>query len=399
MKKILFSLLIITAIYSFSSADEIYLNDLSIIKGKIIQVTDKNVEYSQEGKPLLIVPRDKVFKIKYDNGQVVQIAEIKGTDKIYLKDNSVIEGTITKVTADVIMYSTANNQEAVVRANVVKIVYADGKIIQIAGEPSKQIVAEKEPEPEKEEPPVIRNGGFLDSYIWFRVSRASTAIFGNLRNKEENAYINNRNRLSLYPFTADPEHIYTYQGGDHKGFELDLMLPANKYPQTKGFNLTGLKFGLKTTYLFSTAKETINDNSLPNDDSSSGRLLKYRSINAGPEINLVYSPRNDFFNMVFQVYLLGGYIHKGELTAVPALRDAGASFNESEYKANFTGYSGTFGTGINFVLNKGVPITIGMDFFYSYSKIEFDRSVPVYNNAKKASFDEIGLKISVGVHL
>jgi hypothetical protein len=398
MKRLFYTILIIAAFYGVSSADEIYLNDLKIIKGKIIQVTDKNVEYSQEGKPFLIVPRDQVFKIKYDNGQVVQIAEIKGTDKIFLKDGSVIEATIIKVTPDVIMYNAGNRQEAAVRDNVTKIVYPDGKVIQISGEPSKEIAAEKAPEPEKEEAPVIRNGGFLDSYIWFGAFGALSGIYGNLRNQEENAYIANRGNKLSYSFTRNEKHDYTNNMGLHGGFYLDFMFPSIKYPQTKGFSLTGVKFGLKTTYVFSSAIQYIDDNSVPNDEDISGRLLKYRSVNAGPEINLIYSPRNDSFNMVLQVYLLGGYIHKGELTAVPGLRDAGASFNETEYKTNFTGYSGTFGAGINFVLN-GVPLTIGTGFFYSYSKIEFDRSLPVYNGAKKTSFDEFGYTLSVGFHL
>jgi hypothetical protein len=401
MKRLFYSILILAAFYGLSFADEIYLNDLKIIKGKIIQVTDKNVEYSQEGKPFLIVPRDQVFKIKYDNGQVVQIAEIKGTDKIFLKDGSVIEGTIVKVTPEVIMYSVGNKQEAAVRDNVTQIVYADGKTVQISGKPSKEIAVEKEPEPEKEEPPVIRNGGFLDSYIWFGVFGAAGVMYGNLHNKEENAYIANRNsKLSSYPFTSDEKDTYTQHDSYHGGFYLDLMFPSTKYLQTKGFSLTGVKFGLKTTYVFSLVDQTIDDKSLPKRNSGySGTLLNYRSINAGPEINLVYSPRIDIFNMVFQVYLLGGYIHKGELTAVPGLRDAGASFNESEYKANFTGYRGTIGAEIYFVLNSAVPITIGSGFFRSYSKIEFDRSVPVYNGAKKASFDEFGFTLSVGIHL
>ena len=62
-----------------------------------------------------------------------------------------------------------------------------------------------------------------------------------------------------------------------------------------------------------------------------GTLLRYRSVNAGPEINLVFSPRTDFFNMVVQFYTLGGYIHNGKLTAAPALRDAGISFTDSLY--------------------------------------------------------------------
>ena len=132
MKKLFYILLLLPAFYSLAFADEIYLNDLSIIKGKIIQVTDKNVEYSQENKPFLTVPKNQVFKIIYDNGRIDQIADVKVSDKIFLKDGSVIEGTIVKVTADVVMYSVAEKQEAVVRHNIIKIVYADGKEIRIS---------------------------------------------------------------------------------------------------------------------------------------------------------------------------------------------------------------------------------------------------------------------------
>ncbi len=397
MKTLCFTLLIIAAFCSFLSADEIYLNDLNVINGKIIQVTDKNVEYSQEGKPFLIVPREKVFKIKYENGQVVQIAEIKGTDKIFLKNGSVVEGNISKVTSDVIIYNAGNKQEAIVRADVIKIVYADGKVIQISTEPARQITAGNEPESEPEPPPVIREGGFLDSYLWFGAFGAASVVFGNLNNKEENAYLNNRNQLSSYPFW-DTKGPHTQETGIHGGFNLDLMFPAVKYLQAKGFSLTGLKFGLKTTYIFSRIDQTLNDDSLPDDEDRNGILLKYRSVNAGPEINLVFSPRSDLFNMAVQFYILGGYIHNGELTAAPGLRDAGVSLNESDYKADFNGYSGTIGASVNFALNK-FPIIIGSGVFYSYSRIKFDRNVPVYNGKNRASFDEFGYSISIGFHL
>lgn len=394
MKKLFYILLLLPAFYSLAFADEIYLNDLSIIKGKIIQVTDKNVEYSQENKPFLTMPKNQVFKIIYDNGRIDQIADVKVSDKIFLKDGSVIEGTIVKVTADVVMYSVAEKQEAVVRHNIIKIVYADGKEIRISEASVNEPVVEKQPE--KQEEPVIRTGGFIDSYIWIGAFGGVSDVFGNIDNKENRIYENKKTSIPGYNSYFDHNEEIS---GYHFGFDLNLMFPSIKFKQVRGFDLTGLKFGLKTTYVFSNIDQSINEYHGDYDSRilGEGTLLRYRSVNAGPEINLVFSPRTDLFNMVVQFYTLGGYIHNGKLTAAPALRDAGISFTDS-YTADFTGYSFTAGAGHYFVFNRVVPITLGYGFFYSYSKIDFDRNVQIYNGAKKASFDEFGITLSVGMH-
>jgi hypothetical protein len=394
MKKLFYILLLLPAFYSLSFADEIYLNDLSIIKGKIIQVTDINVEYSQENKPFITVPKNQVYKIIYDNGRIDQIADVKVLDKIFLKDGSVIEGTIVKVTADVVMYSVAEKQEAVVRNNIIKIVYADGKVVQMSEAPVNEIAVEKEPEPIKEEFKT-RSGGFIDSYIWIGIFDSASFVYGNLDNKENRIFEENKTFIPGYNSYLDNNESIS---GNHFGFELNLMFPSIKFKQVRGFDLTGLKFGLKTTYVFSNITQSINEY-FHDDDShllGEGTLLRYRSVNAGPELNLVYSPKTDFFNMVVQFYTLGGYIHNGKLTAAPALRDAGAPITES-YTADFTGYSFTAGAGLHFVMNR-IPLILGTDIFYSYSKIEFGRSVEIYHGAKKASFDEFGFTLSVGTH-
>jgi len=175
------------------------------------------------------------------------------------------------------------------------------------------------------------------------------------------------------------------------------MFPAVKFPQKRGFDLTGIKFGIKATYLFSKVEQQISDDSLPKRLDYDGRLLKYRSVNCGPEMNVVFSPKSDLFNMIAQLYVQGGYIHGGKLTAVPGLRDAGVPINEV-YTANFAGYSITTGAGLYFALNKKAPVTIGCGMYYSYSKIDFDKRVPVYDNSKRTDFYEIGITVSAGVH-
>lgn len=403
--KTLFSIIFI---FCFSNAclfaDEIYLKDSKVIKGKILNVTEKNIEYSEEkGKPFLVIPRDKVAKIKYDNGEIVQIPEEKRIDKIFLKDGSIIEAGEVQITAEAIIYIPLGEtaKQAIVRENVLKVVNANGKVIQIT---ETVPVVGVDPldatklAPVKEEYK-IRSGGFIDSTIMLGLVGAFSDVNGNIDKKEEREYKNRRSGLPLYTADGkDDEGPYIDHYGFHGGFVLDLMFPSIKYTQKRRFDLTGVKFGLKTTYLFSSVKQQIDDDSLPRRADYDGTLLRYRSINCGPEVNIVFSPRSDFYNLVVQLYVLGGYIHNGKLSAAPGLRDAGIVYNNSDYSANFTGYSVTAGLGLYYAINKTVPVTIGCGMYYSYSKIDFDKKVPVYDYSKRTDFYEIGITLSAGVH-
>ncbi|GEM_PF-1357795 len=60
-------------------ADEIFLNDGRVIKGKIIRVTDKNIEYDPDGPvPFDVFPRGQIVKIVYDDGTSVFLNENAG---------------------------------------------------------------------------------------------------------------------------------------------------------------------------------------------------------------------------------------------------------------------------------------------------------------------------------
>lgn len=54
------------------NADEIYLKDGTVLKGKIIKVTPDAVEYDPEGDiPLRVVQKEKAVRFKYDDGKEV----------------------------------------------------------------------------------------------------------------------------------------------------------------------------------------------------------------------------------------------------------------------------------------------------------------------------------------
>jgi hypothetical protein len=337
MKTFYYSIFIIFFSISVLFADQIILKDASAIEGKILQITDKNIEYKQEnGHPFLIISKDLVLKIKYDNGDILEITEGK---------------------LEQLLLSVENKPEINIEKNF------------------------------------VQSGGFIDSCIRLGLLGGFGIVWGNLHEKEKHAYDCYRNQLHTYPiYPSDDNPTIDYYNWDI-GFETALMLPAYKTQQD---GLYGIKFGIICNYTFSGIHQYISDKTLKNTDYS-GALLKYRTINMGAEMDMIVGPKSDNVNPVLRFYFLGGYIHNGKLTALPGLRDAGLTIDKSEYLADFTGYSATIGTGIYFVSNFA-PMVTGIDLQYTYSKIIFDHNVAVYNRAKGTSFDDIRIMFSVGIH-
>ena len=57
-------------------ADEIHLNDGQVIRGKILKVTERTIEYDPEGdEPFDVFPRGQIMKIVYDSGKTVNLNE------------------------------------------------------------------------------------------------------------------------------------------------------------------------------------------------------------------------------------------------------------------------------------------------------------------------------------
>ncbi len=406
MKILLFSILIIFCSFTMLFADEIYLNDLKIIKCRIIQITDKTIEYMESkeagGRPFVTIQKDLVYKLVYDDGRVEQISG-KDNDKILTKDGSVIEGKIVQVTPEVIIYIAAGSdkKEAIVRDIVKEIVYSDGVKVQISEAEAKSEIADttQNGSQTNKEEAVNQKGGFINSIVRFGFIGGFGYLWGDLNNKENHAYNRYKNQIPIYPQYPLVNNQTTIEHDRlHGGFELGFLFPAVKFEQKRGFGLSGIKFGIISNYVYSLVDQSLDDDALGND-TYSGTLLKYKTVNIGPEMNIIFSPLSNRVNLVLHFYLLGGYIHQGELKAVPGSRDAGLSLDKSVYSTNFTGYSGAFGTGVRFVSNRAFPVITGIDLQYTYSKIKFDHALPVYNGAENSSFDEIGLIISFGIHI
>jgi hypothetical protein len=397
MRKLLYIIIVILCACSILYADEIYLKDSNIIKCEIIRITDKYIEYySQEkgGRPFFTIEKDLVSKVIYENGLVLETAGSNKYDKIFIKDGNIVVGKILQITPDVIIYSPGDSdkKEAIVRENILKIIYSNGKEINIS---EAEINQGKLPASEEETD--IQSGGFKDSII--RLSLTGGIGFlnrGDLADKE-NDLLNQYKEQAIEYSNHSSNNTYINYEAYHGGFELALMLPALEFVQKRRFGLTGIKFGITGSYIFSINMQKINDSHIDDIDFS-GRLLKYRTINAGPEMNMIFSPKSNYVNMIFRFYLMGGYIHQGELKALPGLRDAGMLLSEDEYKTGFTGYSATAGTGICFVSNLAFPVITGINIQYTYSKLNFDRALPVYDGAESTSFNDIIFLISAGVH-
>ncbi len=74
MKQLLFVLLLCISAPVF--ADEIHLQDGSIYRGRIIQVTPQHVEYDPDGpRAFDIIPRGQIQKLVYDDGNTILLNE------------------------------------------------------------------------------------------------------------------------------------------------------------------------------------------------------------------------------------------------------------------------------------------------------------------------------------
>ncbi len=125
-------------------ADQIYLADGKILKGKVIMVGKERVEYMPDGKVKSnYIPRSEIKKIVNENREEVvlnpalNINDIKDVsinldyDMIYLKNNTIKYGKVLRVGDIHIEYDPEGEHpfDVCVRKDVEKIIYKNRKVV------------------------------------------------------------------------------------------------------------------------------------------------------------------------------------------------------------------------------------------------------------------------------
>jgi hypothetical protein len=429
MKRIIMSLIMLLAGNALM-ADEIYLSNGDVIRGKIIQVTDDRIEYDPEGARVFdVVEKSRVGKIRYDNGKVVSFA----LDTLYLADGSSVRCSVIRVTKDEIVYGPdgAEEQKTIPRDRVNRIEYSDGTKVDITGG-KKEETAVIEEKDKNEETAIIepkkQSGGFIDSWVRIAGFMGFGTQAGGILEREQRVLDAYRfDLMKAYVFPRDYQMYNFFSTG---GGELDFLLPAVKFMQKRPFDLSGIKFGIRGRYGYEEIDSTIVDESsfysaYQGYEMFQGRLMTYHYWAAGPVMNLVFSPRSNVFNFLLNFYAVAGQIFDGRVRAAAALRSArylawemlGAagpygspSFlpagianvtNTGRFNtARFNGYTVRIGFGPHFSLNKYAPVTIGVNATYAYSNIKLGRAMPIYYDGnKRATHHEFGGEVSVGFHI
>ncbi len=394
MKNYLLSFLTILSFYSYSFADQIHLQDGTIIKGQIIQLTEKYIEYNPEGnRPFDMCPRGQVKKIVYDDGRVVQYSF---KDKIYRHDGVVIKCRIDKVTADNIFYYTTDSRQkySINRKDVAKMTFGHDAIAESADEPEPEVDDNK-----------IHSDGFIDSILQISVFSGGDGDLALEEIEEKENRINEKEAENL-----ESKNIVLREAEYQKlyyGFDADIMLHTIKDPQSRGFDYTGVNFGIKTRYTSMSIMQImcVEYNTNDNDGNSNLscynlELIEYNSIGAGPELNIIFSPRGNSFNMVIYTYLLYEYIYKGSLFASPVLQKLEVPDLEPGY-SELGGYCITAGIGLDFVLNyRWFPVIVGFNLNYSTIRLKLDNAISSYDDGDKSiTMKGVDFELSLGIHV
>jgi hypothetical protein len=416
MKKILLTILAVFTVQAVY-ADAIYLNDNTVLKGTIIQITGTEVEYDPEGPSTFdTVRKDQVAKIIYSNGREQRFI----LDTLILTSGESIKCNIVRVTKESITYKPEGTEEekTIGRDQVARMEFSDGKTVEL----SKQTAPDQ-----KNEAATKPSGGYLDSIIRISLFGGGGVMSGGAISKERRVFRAYKPDFILA--NGFPDNYLQYTGSATGGFEMDLMPPAIKFFQRRGFDFTGIKFGIRGRYGYENGTSAIigrddnNWNYNGFDKNETGRLMTYHYWSAGPVMNFVFTPRNNVFNFMISIYGMAGQVFSGNLTPLSSLRGskllmtrlAGAwngYWNTPAFmgwanpytikqlnNTGFNGYTVRVGIGPEFSLNKYFPIIVGFHLTYAYTGLTFDKAPLVYADGhKKSAHSEVGGEVSVGLH-
>ncbi len=314
-------------------------------------------------------------------------------DEIYLTDGGLIKCKVEKITVDEIFYypEDSDKKDLVKREKAAKIVYSDGKIIRISGDKISPNPGKQKHARETKNQDASSSSGYQDSILVIGV----IAGIGTEKSEE----LDQKENRALYSaFSTDFDSIEYSK--DLMGIELDFMLPSFKFYQHREFNFTGIKFGIKSRFSYNIIDQQIEFQLGADTISRKDEFLEYKCLGIGPTVDFIFSPRQNYFNIIIHTYSSFGYLFDGNLSAVPALRESGVDIRSSDYSTKLKGYSATIGSGLHFVINQTIPYIIGINLEYSYSKLELDKTVTVYQDGdKNISIKGWALGLYFGIHI
>ncbi len=416
MKRVIMSALVLVAALAVPVfADEILLKDGTVLKGKIIQVNASVIEYDPEGPSVYEqIPRDRATKVIYSDGKELVLA----IDILETKNKDTIRCNVVEITKDEIRYRPEGSDEVktIARTDVLRLRFNDGRTFDPSekpGEDKSEKIVDRKPE-----------GGFMSSWVRIGTFVGGGGIDGGISNKEQRIakiYRADLTQAYLIPGTFRSQNTF-YTGGA----ELDVMFPAWRRVQKRGFDFTGVKFGIRGRYGRERVESLLVNSHHDGDGGRTlmGTLMKYDYWAAGPVMNLCFTPRSNTFTFILNLFALGGQVIDGKYAAAAALRDSrllalrmtGATgfgapigtggdlrqfiFQQKPFnQTSVRGYTIRGGFGPEIALNKKFPIIAGMHLTYAYTRLTFGKALPVYYSGNRTTTNhEIGAEFSVGMH-
>lgn len=416
MKKPLFLILAIFAAGALY-ADEIILKDGTVLKGAVIQVTDGAVEYDPEGPSAFdTVSKDRISKIIYTGGKEQHFQ----LDTIILTGGDAIRCSISRVTKETIFYRQdgAGEEKSISRDQVSRLEFSDGRSVDIFKKTAPEETADTAKKP---------IGGYHTSIFRMSIFGGGGMMDGGIVKKERGVFRAYKPDLMMATLHTPGYSQYgTFATG---GAEAELMAPAIRFAQKRGFDFTGLKFGVRGRYGYEEGMSVITPeyrhgfDGINDDNVFMGRLLQYHYWTAGPTMNFIFSPRSNVVNFMISVYGTAGQVFGGRLNPMTALRDSNlltarlvglwSAGNVAPFmsgvniltlsalnKTTVKGYTIRCGIGPEVSLNKWFPLVVGFHLTYAYTSLTFGKAPLIYGGTTtKAAHHEVGGEVSVGIHI
>ncbi|MBN1533596.1 MAG: hypothetical protein JXA20_13085 [Spirochaetes bacterium] len=114
-------------------ADEIHLLDGTVLRGRVVRVTDAGVKYTeQDGGAEKTVPSRDVKGIRYEDGEEFSPKGAEAMDRLTLKDGHEIEGKVVRVADTYVIFRKRGDEadQILSRDLVGRISYGDGQVVE-----------------------------------------------------------------------------------------------------------------------------------------------------------------------------------------------------------------------------------------------------------------------------